>query len=322
MTDMLETLKKVKLAVATRDLIPLQSCFHFYKGRVQGSNGAVCLDAPMDFFEPEDHVTINAVKMMGVVKLCAGKFNYRFTTKQKLAVSKNKFRALIPIFGEGEYHVTEKEEGITIKAEGLLHTLEELRPFVSEDASRPWSRSIMFKNGYAYATNNTVLARLPAPNVAETSVPVSAIDILLDLGMEPATVEVTSRTITFSFPNGMWLQSQLIEAGWPDVEKIIIPSLYEDLPEYFAGAIENMIPFCDDPKFPIITLGEYGVSTSEGATEATIDLGELPESVFRAEPLLMVARKAVGIAFESYPKACYFEGEDGVEGMLIGIKVR
>ena len=317
MTDILETLRRVKSAAARRDLVPMHSCFHFYEGRVQAQNGAVCLDAPCALFaEP---VTVNAEKFWRAAKLTKCEFKYNITKGEKLSISKSKFRALIPVLPSTDYPLVDATVGVDVPLEGFLELARRLRPFVSEDVSRPWSRSILLRDAHLYATNNVVLVRLPVPLQGEFSVPILAIDALLDLGMEPHRVTANDKSVSFFLPNDLVLTSRLMAGKWPDVESIIVPAEVEFLPDYFAETVENLIPFCDDPKFPMIVLGEHGISTSQGLTEATVDLGDFPECIFRAEPLLMVSRAATGIAFSSYPKPCYFEGDDGVEGMILGI---
>ncbi len=217
MTDMLDILSKIRLAVATKRLVPIQTCFHFYKGRIQGNNGAICLDAPFGYFEM-DEITVSAAKFYRAAKLCAGKFNYSITNNQRLHITKSKFRALIPMHEQRAYNRWVAMGGRIIEVDGLLKTLKRLRPFISEDASRPWSRSVLFRDGYAYSTNNVVLARLPAPKIQETRIPVLAIDVLLELGMEPLSIEVSDRAIVFHFPGDMSHMARLVETKWPGVD--------------------------------------------------------------------------------------------------------
>jgi len=316
---MIETLKLVKEAVARRDLIPLQTCYHIYDGRIQAFNGSLTIDAPAPFFN-DVNITINADKLFRAAKMCRGEFKYKATANGKLSISKNKFRALIPLQEHEDFPRMSRDSGISVPGAGLARVLQELRPFVSEDASRVWSRSILFADNYAYATNNIVMAKLPTLSDLNVAMPVSAIDALLNLDIEPETLYVGEQSITFDLPHGVWMRVNLLDAQWPDVSKIVVENEVEDLPPYFAETIENILPFCDDPKFPIIKLGEFGVSTSEGATEATVDIGDFPDCKFRAEPLLMVAEKAYGIAFSAYPGPCYFEGSNGLCGVLVGIK--
>ena len=317
MTDILETLRRVKMAAAKKELVPLHGCFHFYEDRVQCQNGAICFDAPCNLFaEP---ITVNAEKFWRAAKLTKCEFNYRIAKDEKLSISKSKFRAAIPLLPSDNYPLVKPAEGSDVNLTGFLEIAQRLRPFVSEDVSRPWSRSILIRDGYAYATNNVALVRVPVPLEGEFSVPILAIDALLDLGMEPHRVTANDKSVSFFLPNELILTSQLMQGKWPDVESIIVPSDVEFFPDYFAATIENLIPFCDDPKFPMIVLGEHGIATSQGLTEATIDLGDFPDCIFRAEPLLIVARAATGIAFLSQPKPSYFEGDDGIEGMIVGI---
>lgn len=317
---MIKVLKIVKEAVARRDLVPMLTGFHFYEGRVQGFNGSLCIDAPFTDLGEETEMTIDATKLYRAATMCKGDFKHKVTTTGKLSITKGKFRAMLPLMPHEDFPRMRRDAGTSVSGEGLIRAMKLVRSFVSEDASRLWSRSILFEDGYACATNNIVFCKVPTLCKARCAIPVVAVDAILNLDLDPEEIVVEENAITFVFSHDLWMRVNKIDMAWPDVSKLIVESEMDDLPPYFAETIQNLLPFCDDPKFPMIKLGEHGVSTSEGVSEATVSIGDFPECVFRAEPLLMVAEKAHSIAFESFPRPCYFEGSDGLVGVIVGVK--
>lgn len=79
-----------------------------------------------------------------------------------------------------------------------------------------------------------------------------------------------------------------------------------------------MVPFCDDAKYPFISLDEKGMHTDSDDIGANVDLAVFPKCKFRAEPLISVANIAHSINFGNYPKPCYFVG-DNIDGVIVGI---
>lgn len=316
---MIETLRIIKGAVATKKLIPVLTHLHIYKDRIQATNGVVSIDAPFPYLEGLN-VTVPAQAFVKAANICNGNLTTKLTATGKLTIRHKKFRATLPLLDNEMFPLVTPTAMPAKLQVPILPILEQLRGFVSEDASRPWSRSICFKGGYAYATNNVVIAKVPAPIGFDMIIPAAAIDELLRLGYEPSGAAVTPTSIAFPLNDGAWLSTLLVEEKWPDVENMVPESNPEPLPDNFLDTIKELLPFCEDPKFPIIHLGDFGLSTDEGSMQATIDIGEFPECKFRAEPLMQVAERAYGIDFTAFPKPCPFVGENGLTGVVVGMR--
>ena len=93
---MIETLNIVKGAVANKAIVPVLTHFHIYDGRVQGSNGKLCIDAPLPELSALE-LTVPAVKFMQAVKACKGTPKLNVTPTGRLSVSSSTFRALLPL---------------------------------------------------------------------------------------------------------------------------------------------------------------------------------------------------------------------------------
>ena len=321
---MRDTLNLVRGAVSTKDLLPVLTHFHIYEGRVQGGNGRIAIDAPCPELSGFD-CTVPAERFLKAVDACDGEPRLKLTDGGKLTASRGKFRATLPLADHAAFPrlglpMTSGSYGA---AEPLLPVLRRLRPFIGEDASRPWSCGVLFRGGYAWATNNMCLARAPY-ELPEMVLPVFAVDELLRIGAEPSSVEVLENALALRFEGGWWLRCQKLEGQWPDVARFMPAQPPERAwaADTLREAVRKVLPFCPDPKHPVVQTGGAGVSTLEGEMSAEVGCygGDLPVARFRAEPLLAALDAARSIDLSAYPGACYWQGE-GVEGVIVGLRL-
>ena len=96
---------------------------------------------------------------------------------------------------------------------------------------------------------------------------------------------------------------------------------YCNIPEGLLEAVQKVIPFCPDSRFPVITLTETDVRTAEGVMAASVEcVNGLFPSKYRAEPLLLVLQQAKQIDLTKYPSPVPFAGLNGLQGVIIGVK--
>ena len=312
---MIKTLDIVRGAVATKDLIPVLTHFHIYEGRIQGNNGKLCIDAPFDL---DFDVTVPADKFYRAIKMCGKGITMKITPTGKFSMTCGKFRALLNMMPHDKYPRMEIETEKLLNCEGIVPVLKKLKPFISEDASRQWSQAVLIKNGYAYATNNIIVGRVKVPYKWEGVIPALAVNELIRIDKQPTGMNIQENYVSFMYADNIWIRATTCAVPWPDIDRVVQVTPALQLPPYFVETLEKLVPFCDDPKYPFFTLGKDGIRTDTEETGASIDLRAFPDSKFRAEPLLKVARVAKGIAFDSYPKPCYFIGED-IDGAIVGV---
>lgn len=317
---MRNTLNLVRGAVSTKDLLPVLTHFHIYEGRVQGGNGRIAIDAPCPELADFD-CTVPAERFLKAVDACDGEPKCKLTEEGKLIISKGKFRATLPLAAHASFPKAVFGEGKRVKLPPVLAALRKLLPYIGEDASRPWSCGVLFRDGYAWATNNVVLARVPIQNLPDAVVPIFAIEEMVRMGLEPLTVLDSENALSFDLGEDRWLKVQKLSGDWPDVLKFIPAKPPEEgqLAQPLRKAIEKVLPFCPDPKLPVVQTGKDGVSTLEGESCAVLGMKELPETRFRAEPLLAVLGTASYIDLSTYPAACYWRGE-GIDGVIVGMR--
>lgn len=315
-----ESLRLVRGAVAVKDLIPVLTHFHIYDGRIQGGNGRIAIDVPAPEELKDFNITVPAERFLKAVDACDGEPKLSLTEAGKLRVSKGSFRALLPLAKHNEFPIMKCGDLKPWKEVPLLNAFRALRPFVSEDASRPWSCGILVDGHHCYATNNIILARTKVmlTEPFHFNMPVFAVDELLRIGREPQGTIQDENSVTVDLGDGIWFKSLLYTTEWPNVSSMFIETDIE-VPDKLLEAVIKILPFCPDPKYPKIRFSEDGISTEDGEMSASIEGLSLHESSFRAEPLLAMLRVATHFDPTPYPDPCPFSGPE-VEGIIVGVR--
>lgn len=224
------------------------------------------------------------------------------------------------------------------KGEGasILATLRALRPFVGEDASRPWSSSVYVHGERCVATNNVTLAeaRWPGPRVvAPLALPLFAIDELLRIGREPIAYAIDAQGITFLLPGRVWLRSLLIDAtAWPDTNAVLTrakeAARLQRVPASLPGAVATVRNFCPDPALPLVHVEGTHVRTSRGDVSAEFEVAKSDgiegRGAFHADPLERVLAVATDVAWAGFPRVAW-RGKTAerveLEGVLLGMQI-
>lgn len=316
---MKEYLQRVRGAVATRDLIPVLTHFHIYNGRIQGGNANIVIDSKFPF--KSKTITVKAEDFIRVVDLFEGEFKIKITDVAEF--SKGKTRIKLPLYDNAAYPLVDAPKGKLLR--GIdLSLFEYIRPFVGDDATRPWSCGVLIEDDYMYATNNVVLVRVKHSIKINGRINISAacIDELLRLDVQPKKTVVADNYIGFIFDDDFWLRAQTLTTEWPDMQQFFekLPKRLPKIQDGLLQAVQTVMPFADNIDFPEIILKDDTVTTSSGVKQAAVaGFSKLPESVFRAEPLIKVLSVATHLDLNAYPQPCAFRSEH-LEGVLIGLR--
>jgi hypothetical protein len=185
------------------------------------------------------------------------------------------------------------------------------------DAQRAWACGIFLNEGYSFATNNVVLVKGKTSFTGKINIPSPTVDEIVRIGKNPKHIAYGTNTATFYYENGSWLKTSLIATDWPDLNNLIVPSENTyTVGTQFRMDVNKLIPFAA-VKSPTIKISEEGIAATSDNYSASVEGYNLPLSFFRAEPLSKVLAIAQGIDFSTYPKPCYFYGQD-VAGVIIG----
>lgn len=310
-----------KPALSSHGVLPAYMYFQIRGRMLWANNGKYCLCSPVDLdFDCAPH----GEQLLRALAACqTGTPAFSLEPNGKLLVKCGKLRVLVDCWVEQWPAVAPEGKRAEI-AVPILPTLRYLLPFVSKDETRKWACGILLEDECAYATNNIVLLQvwLGAKAKLRVNLPAEAVEILLQVGEEPAWWQMTDNRVVFHFSGGRWLSSQLFEQVWPDVNTMLdgmdTAGLHPFPPGFFE-AVETLLPFTMD-KINRVYFSEAGLSThSESALAgASVALAGLPAGgCYNAAQLLSLRAVANEINFAAYPR-CPIAGPVA-RGLIVGI---
>lgn len=321
---MLETIKLVAGTVAEKDLVMAFTHIHITDGRIQGMDGkCVAIDAACPQLKGIN-ATVPADRFLRAVTACDGEPTITLTEK-RLNIKRAGFRATLPLMEHKDYPVTspppEDGERHPVKA-GFVGALRRMKPFISQDASRPWSNGVLLKGGSMYATNNVILVSLPFPAPIDVSLPSAAVEELIRVNQDPQEVLQTEHGTFFIYDN-FWMRVLHSVLPWPDVAGMLDKFDFDALqviPGQLLDAVRKIAHFHPDPKFPVVIFNKEGIHTMDGQHKASVEGMELPDGKYRAEIIQLVLNEAIKADFSEYPAPCPFSGMDKLRGMVVGVR--
>ena len=315
---MLEALKFVQGAVAKKDFVPVLRHFSISGGLIKGYNGSMALCSPIDL---DLEVTPRATQFSKAIAACKGTVQLHTTPTGRLSIKSGSFKAFVDCIEEDYPDI--QPEGEVLGLDGtLLKALKKLNPFIADDASRQWARGIMFRGPSAFATNNVTLVEywLGYAFPVEVNIPKPAVQELIRIGEEPATMQICETSVTFHYSSGRWLRTQTYPTQWPDMIRVLNrESNQQPFPTGFFDSLEDLIPFADDLE-RVFFLGDRIATTPSDGLGASVELPGLPEQgIYNIKQIQLLAGIAETIDLNQYPAPCLFYG-DRVRGAIIGMR--
>lgn len=318
---MLADLRFVQGAVARKDYEPSLTHFCIKDGRILGYNGAIALCTPTDL--PISCVP-KAVPFVKAVATCREAIELHMTENGRLCIRSAGFKAFVECLEDGEYPDVQPEGTVVdIPDGGILPALQQLTPFIGQDASRPWARGVLLRGHSAFATNNIIAVqkwlgyRFPVDiNIAE-----EAVEEILRIGEEPRQIQVGENSATFHFGGGRWLRCQLLSTEWPDVERIFDrPSDPKPLPEGFFDGLHSLTAFTDDLDHVYLLDGVLSTAAADG-TGASVRVEGVPAGgVYNVRQLLHLEGIVRTIDLAAFPEPCMWFGEK-LRGAIVGMRL-
>jgi len=274
----LTTLKYLCEHVGT--LLPAFQKLHVYDDengdrRAQVNNGRYTVDVPCTM----PICTVDAAKLASAWGVCDGDPTFRLTDASLMVLGQAR-RSRLGLSDSGAYPRTAPTPKTSHTASGVSTLIEQLRPFVATDSSKIWANGICLHNGFAYATNNVILCRVPFPTVlpATVIVPSACFDAVVKKG-EPIDMGVTSDSVTFYFEDDVWVKTLLIAAEWPThvVDNYVtgLSDQWATPHHLLAGVLDAAVKLAD-MRIPIVEFREGGLKLLDETFEAD-DL-ELPST--------------------------------------------
>lgn len=317
---MLKSLKFVQGAVSKKDFLPALTHFRIENGTVRSYNGVLGLCSPIPL---NINCTPKAETLVKAIGHCDETVSLSITATGRLSVRSGSFKALIDCVTHDTPHVTPEGDMVEINGASLLKALEVIQPFIGDDASRPWSNGVLFKGQSCFATNNVTLVEYwtgtPFPRVC--NVPRACVKEMLRIGEVPTGAQFGENNVTFHYPEGRWLRTQLFETSWPDLDPILNrqPVAMGPLDSRLFEGLVKMKPFVD--KLGRIYIRGGIVSTNQNSEEGAefIIPGMDTEGLFNIEMLQLLEGVATSVDFASYPSPCLFYGEN-LRGAIVGMR--
>lgn len=322
MTTIASALKFVQGAVAKKDPLPILTHFSIKDNRVKGYNGSITISSPIPL--PMD-CQPKAVTFVKAIQACDETVHLALTPAGRLTVKSGKFRVHVDCSPEPFPDVEPSGDFYDVMP-GLIAALKVVEPLIAEDASRPWARSIMLKDGSLFATNNVALVQYWVGHELPGQICIShlVVNELIRIKEDPIKVQLDESSITFHYTDDRWVRTALVTLPWPDLEKVLSADANpEPIPDEFYSALETAAAFANADSDVWFT--EHGVTTNlEGDEEGaavTIPGWNTPIGWFNINVLRSLDGLMENADFSLYPRAVIFNGKEGaLRGALIGKK--
>lgn len=333
--SILDTLKFVKGSVARKDLAPVLNHFRIANSVITGFNGNISLSAPIALSLDCQPKAAPFTKAIEICESMEAVPTLSMTKGGKLTIAAGKFKVHIDCIDESFPPLEPEGEVIDIQP-GMMEAFKILAPLIGEDASRPWARGILIRDGSAYATNNVVIGqywvncKLPF----DINIPEECIRELLRLnkGELPVRIHATGRSITFGWSDGRFLKSQLLSTEWPNLGPVLDrPSMARRVPGDFFRILDRLAPYVDQAKRVFFLGNQLSTHMGEGQG-ATFGLDEsddmeLLTGAYNIDLLRSLDGLVDKVDWSLYPAPALFFGPDTTEGYplfrgaIVGMKL-
>lgn len=244
---MLDALKFVKGAVARKDAVAVLTHFRIQHRYIMGYNGLIALGHPLEL---ELDCQPKATPFLKAIEACEKReeqVKMALTATGRLSIKCGNFRANVECSPDAFPDMG--AEGAELPVSGpLLPAIKALAPMIAEDASKPWARGILFREGSAFATNNVVIGQYwHGVNFGfDLNIPEECVRELLRIKQEPVAIRATATSVTFRYSNGAFIRSQLLSTAWPDVSRVLDrPCNPTPVDPALFRALDDLRPYVD-----------------------------------------------------------------------------
>lgn len=306
---------KVTGAVANKHINATFTHYLMKDKRVYASDGRVTASAPI----PQDlECAISAADLdAALARMEDPTFVLDGGT---LIVKEGRKRASIKTLAIDAFtHVVPDQAETNPVPESFFTTLKKVRPFISDNASRPWALCAYVHEDHIYATNNVVLVRAPIEGHLEGLLPSWAIDFVIERDERPTSVFGNDNYIAFFWADGSWLRAQLVNDQFPGaaIEMLATADMPrgEQLSEEWKEAVRYVAGLSESE----IRIGPEQMKGAKNVLDAIVDI-ETPvreETSWHPQFLLPVLDVATHWDLDTWPRPSPWFGP-GIEGIIVG----
>lgn len=208
----------------------------------------------------------------------------------------------------------------------MLDIIEQLRPFVNEDAeAQPWTGCIALQSGWLCSTNNMIVAGAPCEiGNATALLPAKSADFILSRPEAPVEWSCDNNNMAFRWKSGAWMRSQLVEARFTEkalefVRAAFEEELTQEITDDFREAFKSVSELADDTVsiFADHIESRFGKAEIDALSECETPASG--SSVWSAKQLLLALENAHSWSPSKHPGRTPFRG-DVIAGFVVGRK--
>lgn len=252
------------------------------------------------------------------------------TAAGRLSIKSGKFKVNIECTPDDFPDIEPEGDKVELQS-GLLAAFKTLAPMIAEDASRPWARGILLRDGSAFATNNVCIGQywIGYKMPFDMNVPEECVKEVLRVKCEPVAISANPRSITFHFEDGRWIKSQLLTTDWPNVSPVLDrPSNPTSVPPDFFDVLRRLAPYADASRRVFLrgdTLSTH-IEDGIGASSTVEGMGSSERGVYNLDLLRSLDGLVASIDFSLYPQPALFfgpvtdAGYPVLRGAVVGMK--
>lgn len=335
MMDLLTATSRVKNALSNRDYIGAYTHLHLKGGRVYASDGALTASAPIS--EALEHV-VPAEELDKALQIFGSDAEYIWS-EDTLLVKKGRRKMTIRLLKPDQVSLLEPTVSKQMVPKDFKQCLKKIRPFLSDDASRPWALTAWLRpdaggKHVCIATNNITVAEVSMEDSSrfessiDIQIPNYAIDFLLNREQSVTHIGVENNKVSFWFEDDSQVTAQLFAVKMPEAVPNILSLLEKELAgvslfqltDEWREAYKSIVMLSPEE----LTIGPEIMKAGRKQCILEIEINSHPprdttkaESHWNPKFLSPVVDLATYIDLGSYPKASGFFGP-GVRGLIIG----
>jgi hypothetical protein len=320
---MKDALKWIKGAISARSLVEDKTFYKMDNSEIKATNGRLTAGHPCetgcDFLVPGEEFEkvlerlpgdITIKPMDKAVQLRSGRFNGTINT--------------LPL---DRWSYPDASEAVwqPIPAD-LINLLDQLRPFVSDNATQGWATCVALEKGWAYATNNIALAGGACKGLDLMALlPVWAVDFVLARKEGLRNWAWSENYVAFQWDNEAWMRSVLVIGQFPEkaaamIREVAGTKTTTKITPEFRQAFVDVAGLAEDT---ILIYGDKIVSRFKQAEIVADIVCRVPDgvecSIWGAEYLVPAIKAADSWSPDVWPKPAPWKGKS-ICGLVVGRK--
>jgi hypothetical protein len=238
-----------------------------------------------------------------------GKTSYTVIDNNRLAVTADKFRAIVPCMPLADMPDVSPDAAVAPITDAVRDGFEQLGPLVKESGLTVVEASLLLQANSMVATDRVVMAEywhgvdLP-PALLLPKVFLNAIIAnkkkLVGFGFTAGT------SVTFHYEDGSWIKTQMFSEGWPNWQGVLNQQVSPaPIPAGIFEAVEAVLPFSKEGS---IYFGADTVRSHDDIAEgASFECPNAPANwAFNGKRFLYLKGRCDTIAFSQEARAAFF----------------